>query len=176
MNRCFGPVTVSQVGRASTAPSPVPAAPGVWAATRRVSAPTRRRATPSTEAAPARRAGGRSCATYRVPWVRLDGGQGAHIARSAGGLSLLLLWRQEGSFGLNCGERCDCFNADGCDPVSGQCRCLAGWTGENDICFCCNLLINCSFFLLISPCFSKESQQKCIGYLRNCVFMQSFKS
>lgn len=53
----------------------------------------------------------------------------------AEGLSLSLLWRQEGSFGLNCAERCDCFNADGCDPVSGQCRCQAGWTGENNILF-----------------------------------------
>ncbi|CAF92982.1 unnamed protein product, partial [Tetraodon nigroviridis] len=36
----------------------------------------------------------------------------------------------DGSFGLDCRERCDCVNADGCDPVTGLCRCLAGWTGE----------------------------------------------
>lgn len=42
--------------------------------------------------------------------------------------SILLL--QEGSFGLDCRERCDCVNADGCDPVTGLCRCLPGWTGE----------------------------------------------
>lgn len=38
---------------------------------------------------------------------------------------------QDGSFGLDCRERCDCANADGCDPVTGLCRCLAGWTGED---------------------------------------------
>lgn len=64
-----------------------------------------------------------------------------HQFEGRGGLSLSLLWRQEGSFGLNCAERCDCFNADGCDPVSGQCRCLAGWTGENI------MLINLVFYL-----------------------------
>ena len=45
-------------------------------------------------------------------------------------LLFLLVLRQEGSFGLDCRERCDCVNAAGCDPVTGLCRCLAGWTGE----------------------------------------------
>lgn len=37
---------------------------------------------------------------------------------------------QDGTFGLNCSERCDCSHADGCDPVTGHCCCLAGWTGN----------------------------------------------
>ena len=37
---------------------------------------------------------------------------------------------QAGTFGLNCSERCDCSHADGCDPVTGHCCCLAGWTGN----------------------------------------------
>ncbi len=37
---------------------------------------------------------------------------------------------QDGTYGLECRERCDCNHADGCDPVSGFCRCLPGWTGE----------------------------------------------
>lgn len=39
---------------------------------------------------------------------------------------------QDGFYGLDCRETCDCVNADGCDPVTGSCRCLAGWTGETD--------------------------------------------
>lgn len=37
---------------------------------------------------------------------------------------------QDGTFGLSCSERCDCSHADGCDPVTGHCCCLAGWTGN----------------------------------------------
>lgn len=37
---------------------------------------------------------------------------------------------QAGTFGLNCSEHCDCSHADGCDPVTGHCCCLAGWTGN----------------------------------------------
>ena len=37
---------------------------------------------------------------------------------------------QDGTFGLNCSEHCDCSHADGCDPVTGHCCCLAGWTGN----------------------------------------------
>ncbi|KAJ6662895.1 hypothetical protein lerEdw1_011099, partial [Lerista edwardsae] len=36
----------------------------------------------------------------------------------------------DGTYGLNCSERCDCSHADGCDPVTGYCCCLAGWTGK----------------------------------------------
>ncbi|MEQ2167012.1 hypothetical protein GOODEAATRI_034460, partial [Goodea atripinnis] len=40
----------------------------------------------------------------------------------------------DGTYGLECRERCDCSHADGCDPVSGYCRCYPGWTGQ-----CCFL-------------------------------------
>lgn len=43
---------------------------------------------------------------------------------------LSLLCPQDGTFGPNCSERCDCSHADGCDPVTGHCCCLAGWTGN----------------------------------------------
>lgn len=36
---------------------------------------------------------------------------------------------QDGTYGLECRERCDCSHADGCDPTSGYCRCYPGWTG-----------------------------------------------
>ncbi|KAK0148568.1 Multiple epidermal growth factor-like domains protein 10 [Merluccius polli] len=36
---------------------------------------------------------------------------------------------QEGTYGLACRESCHCGHADGCDPMSGLCRCHAGWTG-----------------------------------------------
>lgn len=92
----------------------------------------------------------------------------------ADGLSLQLLWQQEGSFGLNCGERCDCFNADGCDPVSGQCRCLAGWAGENtSVCFHCNALINCWTLLSALVCWYNPSKTY-RSVLRNCVIMWNF--
>ena len=38
---------------------------------------------------------------------------------------------QDGTYGLGCVEHCDCRHANTCDPVSGRCRCLAGWTGES---------------------------------------------
>lgn len=37
---------------------------------------------------------------------------------------------QDGTYGLECRERCDCSHADGCDPTSGYCRCHPGWTGQ----------------------------------------------
>lgn len=37
---------------------------------------------------------------------------------------------QDGTYGLECRERCDCTHADGCDPVSGYCHCYPGWTGQ----------------------------------------------
>uniref|UniRef100_A0A803WFS0 Platelet endothelial aggregation receptor 1 n=1 Tax=Ficedula albicollis TaxID=59894 RepID=A0A803WFS0_FICAL len=39
---------------------------------------------------------------------------------------------QNGTFGAGCGERCACAHADGCDPVTGECHCLPGWTGKGD--------------------------------------------
>ncbi|XP_030920188.1 platelet endothelial aggregation receptor 1 [Geospiza fortis] len=33
-----------------------------------------------------------------------------------------------GTFGAGCGQRCVCAHADGCDPVTGECHCLPGWT------------------------------------------------
>lgn len=37
---------------------------------------------------------------------------------------------QDGTYGLECKERCDCSHADGCHHATGHCRCLAGWTGK----------------------------------------------
>lgn len=37
---------------------------------------------------------------------------------------------QNGTFGAGCAERCVCAHADGCDPVTGECHCLPGWTGK----------------------------------------------
>ncbi|PIO38151.1 hypothetical protein AB205_0180310, partial [Aquarana catesbeiana] len=34
---------------------------------------------------------------------------------------------REEMYGLNCAEHCDCSHAEGCDPVTGHCHCLAGW-------------------------------------------------
>lgn len=65
-------VSPVQVGRVWTAPSCALVVRGDWAATRHASAPTRQRATRSMEPARARRAGGRSCVTCRVPWVQCD--------------------------------------------------------------------------------------------------------
>ena len=35
-------------------------------------------------------------------------------------------------YGKNCGLHCQCYqeNTESCDPVSGQCNCKAGWTGD----------------------------------------------
>lgn len=54
--------------------------------------------------------------------VKLWGSRSAHFS--------LPFCPQDGTFGLNCSERCDCSHADGCDPVTGHCCCLAGWTGN----------------------------------------------
>lgn len=36
-----------------------------------------------------------------------------------------------GHWGTDCAETCDCRNGDGsCDPVTGQCNCEAGYTGD----------------------------------------------
>lgn len=40
-----------------------------------------------------------------------------------------LLLPQDGTYGLDCAERCDCSHADGCHPTTGYCRCLPGWSG-----------------------------------------------
>lgn len=45
-------------------------------------------------------------------------------------MSVSMFLVQEGSYGLDCRESCDCVNADSCDPETGFCHCLAGWTGE----------------------------------------------
>uniref|UniRef100_M3YKH0 Multiple EGF like domains 10 n=1 Tax=Mustela putorius furo TaxID=9669 RepID=M3YKH0_MUSPF len=34
----------------------------------------------------------------------------------------------DGTYGLNCAERCDCSHADGCHSTTGHCRCLPGWS------------------------------------------------
>ncbi|POI20324.1 hypothetical protein CIB84_015929, partial [Bambusicola thoracicus] len=39
---------------------------------------------------------------------------------------------QNGTFGAGCGQRCKCAHADGCDPITGECHCLPGWTGNPD--------------------------------------------
>lgn len=40
---------------------------------------------------------------------------------------------QDGTYGLECRERCDCSHADGCHHSTGHCHCLTGWTGETNI-------------------------------------------
>lgn len=37
---------------------------------------------------------------------------------------------QDGTYGLECKERCDCSHADGCHHSTGHCHCLTGWTGK----------------------------------------------
>ena len=34
-----------------------------------------------------------------------------------------------GRYGANCDSICDCANNASCDPVTGTCNCLTGWTG-----------------------------------------------
>lgn len=41
---------------------------------------------------------------------------------------------QDGTYGLNCKEHCDCSHANGCHHSTGQCHCLAGWTGKTKSC------------------------------------------
>ncbi|KAL7980196.1 hypothetical protein Chor_001464, partial [Crotalus horridus] len=61
-----------------------------------------------------------------TPWMDLAfvvlGGKGKSVT------SLALQNNRDGTYGLNCSERCDCDHADGCDPLTGYCCCLAGWT------------------------------------------------
>ena len=38
-----------------------------------------------------------------------------------------------GSYGLECKERCDCYNGALCDHVNGQCHCLPGFQGQKVI-------------------------------------------
>ena len=35
-----------------------------------------------------------------------------------------------GTFHIDCGRRCDCYNGAECDHVTGQCRCPPGYTGD----------------------------------------------
>ena len=35
-----------------------------------------------------------------------------------------------GTFGIDCKDRCDCYNGALCDHVSGQCKCLPGFQGD----------------------------------------------
>jgi len=36
---------------------------------------------------------------------------------------------ERGSYGANCEQNCTCENAAECDAVTGECRCIVGWTG-----------------------------------------------
>ena len=47
-----------------------------------------------------------------------------------------------GTFGVDCKNRCDCYNGALCDHVSGQCHCLPGFQGEK----VCLISIKNSFF------------------------------
>ena len=38
-----------------------------------------------------------------------------------------------GTYGVDCKNRCDCYNGALCDHVSGQCHCLPGFQGEKVI-------------------------------------------
>lgn len=62
---------------------------------------------------------------------------------------------QDGTYGLECRERCDCSHADGCDPTSGYCRCHPGWTGQR----CSNVYIK------------KQNKTKHVDL--NCVYLFS---
>lgn len=35
----------------------------------------------------------------------------------------------EGMWGPNCVQHCLCMHEADCDPLNGQCKCTAGWTG-----------------------------------------------
>lgn len=37
------------------------------------------------------------------------------------------------SYGYNCREQCECHDGGSCDPVSGNCLCSAGYTGERSV-------------------------------------------
>ena len=39
----------------------------------------------------------------------------------------------QGTYGVDCKNRCDCYNGALCDHVSGQCHCLPGFQGEKVI-------------------------------------------
>ena len=49
-----------------------------------------------------------------------------------------------GTFGVDCKNRCDCYNGALCDHVSGQCHCLPGFQGEKV--YICLISIKNSFF------------------------------
>ncbi len=36
----------------------------------------------------------------------------------------------QGTFGVDCKRRCDCYNGAPCDHVGGDCRCLPGYQGD----------------------------------------------
>ena len=37
---------------------------------------------------------------------------------------------EEGKFGFNCTQLCECDNDAKCDPVTGTCHCKLGWMGD----------------------------------------------
>lgn len=45
---------------------------------------------------------------------------------------VFFLLPQDGTYGMDCAERCDCSHADGCHPTTGYCRCLPGWSGTKE--------------------------------------------
>ena len=49
-----------------------------------------------------------------------------------------------GTFGVDCKNRCDCYNGALCDHVSGQCHCLPGFQGEKV--YICLISIKNGFF------------------------------
>ncbi|XP_060592999.1 uncharacterized protein LOC132747595 [Ruditapes philippinarum] len=80
---------------------------------------------------------------------------------------------QEGKFGINCTQTCECETANGntksCDHVSGSCTCNAGWEGtkcEIDINECQTLTKPCPSN---SACANEEGSYNCIcstGYIK----------
>ncbi|KPP75217.1 multiple epidermal growth factor-like domains protein 10-like [Scleropages formosus] len=66
---------------------------------------------------------------------------------------------QDGTYGMDCKENCDCSRANGCHPATGYCRCLAGWTGIHCDSVCpegrwgpnCSLSCNCKNGASCSP-------------------------
>ena len=52
-----------------------------------------------------------------------------------------------GKFGAGCRYSCDCQNSAECDPKTGKCRCVAGWTGTK----CSDSQFLSSLFLSRNP-------------------------
>ncbi|MEJ1285454.1 multiple EGF-like-domains 11 [Cricetulus griseus] len=126
-------VPAIQAGQATSAMSP--ALPATTAMVASCPAPARMAltATASPGAAHVPQASWERC--VRFPALQGPTVPTAHLYVAVAMAAPVPLWmapapvKRDGTFGLNCSEHCDCSHADGCDPVTGHCCCLAGWTG-----------------------------------------------